>query len=183
MPSYKAPVSDYEFLLFDVLEIEKHKDLRGYADLDRATVHDVLEGAGKFVSEVLQPLNQSGDEEGCHFENGVVRTPKGFKEAYKAFCESGWNKLAVPEEHGGAGLPILLTFAVQEMGSSANQAFSMYPGLTSAAYAALAATGSPGGRPTVIRPQRCMSIMVERATACTRRGPADRSSEIGRAHV
>jgi alkylation response protein AidB-like acyl-CoA dehydrogenase len=143
MPSYKAPVADYEFLLFDVLQIDKHKDLPGYAELDQATVHAVLEGAGTFVSEVLQPLNQSGDEEGCHFENGVVRTPKGFKEAYKAFCESGWNRLGVPEQFGGAGLPILLTFAVSEMGASANQAFAMYPGLTSAAYAALLGTGAP----------------------------------------
>jgi alkylation response protein AidB-like acyl-CoA dehydrogenase len=103
----------------------------------------VLEGAGTFVSEVLQPLNQSGDEEGCHFENGVVRTPKGFKEAYKAYCDSGWNRLGVPEQFGGAGLPILLTFAVSEMGNSANQAFAMYPGLTSAAYAALLGTGAP----------------------------------------
>ena len=143
MPSYKAPVADYEFLLFDVLQIDKHKDLPGYAELDQATVHAVLEGAGTFMSEVLQPLNQSGDEEGCHFENGVVRTPKGFKEAYKAFCESGWNRLGVPEQFGGAGLPILLTFAVSEMGASANQAFAMYPGLTSAAYAALLGTGAP----------------------------------------
>ena len=143
MPSYKAPVADYEFLLFDVLQIDKHKDLPGYAELDQATVHAVLEGAGTFVSEVLQPLNQSGDEEGCHFENGVVRTPKGFKEAYKAFCDSGWNRLGVPEQFGGAGLPILLTFAVSEMGNSANQAFAMYPGLTSAAYAALLGTGAP----------------------------------------
>jgi alkylation response protein AidB-like acyl-CoA dehydrogenase len=143
MPSYKAPVADYEFLLFDVLQIDKHKDLPGYAELDQATVHAVLEGAGTFVSEVLQPLNQSGDEEGCHFENGVVRTPKGFKEAYKAYCDSGWNRLGVPEQFGGAGLPILLTFAVSEMGNSANQAFAMYPGLTSAAYAALLGTGAP----------------------------------------
>jgi alkylation response protein AidB-like acyl-CoA dehydrogenase len=143
MPSYKAPVADYEFLLFDVLQIDKNKDLPGYAELDQATVHAVLEGAGTFMSEVLQPLNQSGDEEGCHFENGVVRTPKGFKEAYKAFCESGWNRLGVPEQFGGAGLPLLLTFAVSEMGASANQAFAMYPGLTSAAYAALLGTGAP----------------------------------------
>jgi alkylation response protein AidB-like acyl-CoA dehydrogenase len=150
MPSYKAPVADYEFLLFDVLQIDKHKDLPGYAELDQATVRDILEGAGTFVSEVLQPLNQSGDEEGCHFENGVVRTPKGFKEAYKAFCDSGWNRLAVPEQYGGAGLPILLTFAVSEMGNSANQAFAMYPGLTSAAYSALAATGAPWMRENIV---------------------------------
>lgn len=155
MPSYKAPVADFEFLLFDVLQIDKFKDLPGYNELDRDTVHDVLEGAGKFMSEILQPLNQIGDEEGCHFENGVVRTPKGFKEAYQAFCEAGWNRLAVPEQFGGAGLPILLTFAVSEMASSSNQAFAMYPGLTSAAYSALLATGAPWMR------QHVASKMIE----------------------
>lgn len=143
MPSYKAPVADFEFLLFDVHEIEKCTDLPGYKELDRATVHDVLEGAGKFVEEVLQPLNQSGDEEGCHFENGVVRTPKGFKEAWNAYRDAGWNRLAVPEQYGGAGLPMLVTFAVTELAFSANQAFAMYPGLTAAAYGALAGTGEP----------------------------------------
>ncbi len=150
MPSYKAPVADFEFLMFDVLEIEKHTDLTGYAELDRATVHDVLEGAGRFMSQVLQPLNQSGDEEGCHFENGVVRTPKGFKEAYEAYCEAGWNRLGVPEQFGGAGLPIILTFAVAEMGSSSNQAFAMYPGLTAAAYSALMATGAAWMREHIV---------------------------------
>ncbi|NOT41096.1 MAG: acyl-CoA dehydrogenase [Alphaproteobacteria bacterium] len=150
MPSYKAPVADFEFLLFDVHEIEKYADLPGYKELDRATVHDVLEGAGKFVEDVLQPLNQSGDEEGCHFENGVVRTPKGFKEAWNAYREAGWNRLAVPEQYGGAGLPILITFAVTELAFSANQAFAMYPGLTSAAYSALAATGAPWMREHVV---------------------------------
>jgi hypothetical protein len=151
MPSYKAPVADFEFLLFDVHEVEKYADLPGYKELDKATVHDVLEGAGKFVAEVLQPINQSGDEEGCHFENGVVRTPKGFKEAWNAYREAGWNRLAVPEQYGGAGLPILLTFAVTEMAFSANQAFAMYPGLTTAAYSALAATGAPWMREHIVK--------------------------------
>jgi alkylation response protein AidB-like acyl-CoA dehydrogenase len=150
MPSYKPPVADFEFLIFDVLEIEKHKDLNGYAELDRATVHDVLEGACTFMAEVLQPLNRSGDEEGCQYENGVVRTPKGFKEAYKAYCEAGWNRLGVPEQYGGAGLPIILTFAVAEMGSSSNQAFTMYPGLTNAACSALIATGAPWMRERIV---------------------------------
>ncbi len=150
MPSYKAPVNDFEFLLFDVLEIEKHTDLKGYDELDRATVHDVLEGAGTFMSEVLQPLNQVGDEEGCHFENGVVRTPAGFKKAYDAFCEAGWNRLGAPEQFGGAGLPLVLTFAVAEMGCSANQAFTMYSGLTGAAYSALMATGAAWMREHIV---------------------------------
>jgi hypothetical protein len=151
MPSYKAPVADFEFLLFDVHEIDKYADLPGYKELDKATVRDVLEGAGTFCEEVLQPINQSGDEEGCHFENGVVRTPKGFKEAWNAYREAGWNRLAVPEQFGGAGLPIMMTFAVSEMAFAANQAFAMYPGLTAAAYSALAATGEPWMREHIVK--------------------------------
>src|SRR5262247_3658865 len=139
MPIYRAPVDDFRFVLNDLLEVQKHRDLPDFEELTPELLDDILVNAGKFCEQVLQPLNQSGDEEGCHFENGVVRTPKGFKEAYKAYCEAGWNRLGVPEAFGGAGLPIILTFAVAEMGSSANQAFSMYPGLTSAAYSALLA--------------------------------------------
>ncbi len=90
----------------------------------------------------MQPLNRSGDEEGCVYENGVVRTPKGFKEAYRTLCEGGWNRLSAPESMGGAGMPVLMSFTMSEMMFSANQAFAMYPGLTNAAYAALAATGA-----------------------------------------
>lgn len=143
MPVYQAPVDDFVFLLYDLHGIDQYKDLPNYSDLDRSLVRDVLEGAGKFCSDVLLPLNQVGDEEGCHFENGVVRTPKGFKEAYRAYCEAGWNRLGAPEAFGGAGLPVILSFAVTEMGMAANQAFSMYPGLTSAAYSALLVTGLP----------------------------------------
>ncbi len=106
-------------------------------------MEDILTNAGKFCEEVLQPINQSGDEEGAHFENGVVRTPKGFKEAYKAYSEAGWGALGAPEALGGAGLPMTISMAVGEMAMSANQSFAMYPGLTSAAYSALAATGAP----------------------------------------
>ena len=98
MPIYRAPVDDYRFLFHEVLELEKQRDLPGFADLSPDLVDDILTNAGKFCEEVLQPLNQSGDEEGCHFENGVVRTPKGFKEAYKAYCEAGWGGLGAPAE-------------------------------------------------------------------------------------
>ncbi|MBI1261666.1 MAG: acyl-CoA dehydrogenase [Rhizobiales bacterium] len=141
MPSYKAPVDDMMFLLHEFLEIEKREDLPGFADLTPDMTRAILEGGAKFCEEVLQPLNQIGDEEGCTFENGVVRTPTGFKEAFKQYCEGGWNKLGAPEEVGGADLPSVITFAFSEMGSSSNQAFSMYPGLSSAAYSALWATG------------------------------------------
>src|SRR3984957_4943271 len=140
MPIYRAPVEDYRFLFNEVLELEKHRDLPGFAELSPELADDILSNAGKFCEEVLQPLNQSGDEEGCHFENGVVTTPKGFKDAYKAYSEAGWGGLGAPEEFGGAGLPPIITMAVSEMGMSANQSLAMYPMLTAGAYGALIAT-------------------------------------------
>ncbi|MDB5733887.1 MAG: dmdC [Alphaproteobacteria bacterium] len=142
MPIYRAPVEDFRFLFNEVLELEKHRDLPGFADLSPDLVDDILTNAGKFCEEVLQPLNQSGDEEGCHFENGAVRTPKGFKEAYKAYSEAGWGGLGAPEASGGAGLPPIITMTVSEFGMSANQSLAMYPMLTAGAYGALLATGA-----------------------------------------
>jgi alkylation response protein AidB-like acyl-CoA dehydrogenase len=143
MPLYRAPLADYRFLLRDVLELDKQNDLPGFAELSTDLADDILTNAAKFCEEVLQPLNQSGDEEGCHFENGTVRTPKGFKEAYEAYCAAGWGGLSASTKRGGAGLPVLITMAVTEMASAANQSFTMYPGLTGAAYAALTASGEP----------------------------------------
>ena len=93
MPIYRAPIDEYKFVLNDLLEIDKHRDLPDFGDLTPDLLDDILTNAGKFCEEVLQPINQSGDEEGAHFENGVVRTPKGFKEAYKAYCDAGWGAL------------------------------------------------------------------------------------------
>jgi alkylation response protein AidB-like acyl-CoA dehydrogenase len=142
MTIYRAPVEDYRFLIHDFLEVEKHRDLPQFADLSPDLVDDILTNAGKFCEEVLHPLNQPGDEEGCHFENGVVRTPKGFREAYKAYSEAGWGGLGAPAEYGGADMPALMTMALGEMGMSANQSLAMYPMLTAGAYGALIATGA-----------------------------------------
>ncbi len=143
MPTYKAPVDDYMFLYYDLFDLESRTEIPGIADLSPDLARAVLEGAAKIAEEVLQPLNQSGDEEGCRIENGVVRTPKGFKEAFEEFCAGGWNRLGASEAMGGAGLPGIITLAANEITNSANQAFAMYPGLTNAAYAALQATGEP----------------------------------------
>jgi hypothetical protein len=143
MPIYRAPVEDYRFLIHEFLEAEKQRDLPGFEDLAPDLIDDILSGAGKICEEVLQPINQSGDEEGCHFENGVVRTPKGFKEAYRAYSEGGWGGLSAPTEYGGSGMPTIINTALGEMAMAANQSFAMYPGLTSAAYGALIATGAP----------------------------------------
>ena len=143
MPIYRAPVEDYRFLIHEFLEAEKQRDLPGFEDLTPDLIDDILTNAGKICEEVLQPINQSGDEEGCHFENGVVRTPKGFKEAYRAYSEGGWGGLSAPTEFGGSGMPTIINMALGEMAMAANQSFAMYPGLTSAAYGALIATGAP----------------------------------------
>ncbi|HEY2032883.1 MAG TPA: acyl-CoA dehydrogenase C-terminal domain-containing protein [Rhizomicrobium sp.] len=143
MPVYRAPVQDFLFLMNELFEIEKQRDLPKFQDLSPDLLEDILSNAGKFAEGVLQPINQSGDEEGCHFENGVVRTPKGYKEAYKQFCEAGWGALTAPSALGGADMPMMINIAVGEMMTSANQAFAMYPGLTGAAYGALLGTGQP----------------------------------------
>src|SRR3954471_11715042 len=141
MPIYRAPVDDFRFLLHEVLELEKHRDLPGFADLSPDLIDDILGNAGKFCEDVLQPLNQSGDEEGCRFENGAVSTPKGFKEAYKAYSEAGWGGLGAPESVADRALPPITCMAVSEMGMSANQSLAMYPMLTAGCYDALIATG------------------------------------------
>ncbi len=142
MPAYRAPLDEYKFLIRELFELDKQNDLPQFADVSAELMDDVLASAAKLCEEVLQPLNQSGDEEGCHFENGVVRTPKGFKEAYDAYVEGGWAGLGAPAKFGGADLPQFATVIVGEMAQSANQAFSMYPGLTVAAYRALMETGA-----------------------------------------
>src|SRR6201996_5916323 len=141
MPVYRAPVEDHLFVINELLELDKQHDLPQFGELTPDLLEDILTNAGKFAEEVLHPINQSGDEEGAHYENGVVRTPKGFKDAYKAYSEAGWGALGAPAEFGGSGMPMTLTMAVAEMAMAANQSFAMYPGLTGAAYSALLATG------------------------------------------
>jgi alkylation response protein AidB-like acyl-CoA dehydrogenase len=143
MPVYRAPIQDTLFLINDVLRIDRYSHLAGFANATPDMVEAVLSEAGKFCEEVLFPINQSGDLEGCtRHEDGSVTTPKGFKEAYQQFCEAGWTLLTQPEEFGGQGLPHVVGFPAEEFRMSANQAFAMYPGLTQGAIAALLIKGS-----------------------------------------
>jgi butyryl-CoA dehydrogenase len=142
MTVYKAPLRDYRFVLQELYDVGELAKLPGYEDATPDVFDAVLEEGAKIAEEVLFPLNRSGDEEGCSFENGVVRTPKGFKEAYDVYREGGWTALSADPAYGGQGLPHTLQFFVEEMVSSANLAFGMYPGLSMGAYAAIHAHGS-----------------------------------------
>ena len=142
MTNYTAPVKDMQFLLHDLLQITA-SDVPGYSDLDAGFTAAVLEEAGKVATDVLAPLNAVGDREGCTLENGVVRTPKGFKAAFEAMKTGGWTALDCDPEYGGQGLPYLMGTAVGEIFVSANMAFNMYQGLTHGAYSAIHAHGTP----------------------------------------
>jgi acyl-CoA dehydrogenase len=138
MPSYQAPVADALFLLNDVLHWDRYNNLPGFSDASPDVVEAVLQGAAKISEEILQPINLSGDHEGCvRNADGSVTTPKGFKEAFKAYAEGGWIGLATNPEYGGQGLPYTLATLVNEFSASANMAFTMYPGLTQSAIAAI----------------------------------------------
>ena len=140
---YQPPVRDHLFLLRDVLEIEKYANLPGFADASIDVVEQIVEEAGRFTSEVLAPLNPVGDKEGCVWNpDHTVKTPTGFKEAYAQLVEGGWPALGSDPAYGGQGLPHVVNLSFSEMSSSANMAFSMYPGLTHGAYSAILNGGS-----------------------------------------
>ena len=141
MPIYNAPVKDLQFVLHDLLKVSE-QDIPGFEDLDRDFTGAVIEEAGKVASEVLAPLNMVGDVEGCVLENGVVRTPKGFKDAFKVMKDGGWTAMDCDPEYGGQGLPYVMHTAAQELMVSANMAFQMYQGLTHGAYSAIHVHGS-----------------------------------------
>ena len=149
MPSYTAPIRDMEFVLNEVLNVAA-SDVPGYAELEPEFTSAILDEAGKIARDVLTPINLSGDEEGCRLENGKVFTPKGFKEAFAAMKEGGWNGLDLPEEYGGQNLPYVLATAVGEIFVSANMAFNMYQGLTHGAISAILAHGTDDQKTTYL---------------------------------
>ena len=150
MAVYQAPLRDMRFTFRELLGSDKVAELPGCEEATPDLVDAVLEEAGKVCESVLFPLNRSGDEEGCTFENGVVRTPKGFKEAYTTFREGGWVGMACAPEDGGQGLPNAVNSLVEEMICSANMSFGMYPGLSHGAYKAIKRFGTDEQKQTYL---------------------------------
>jgi len=141
MPSYTPPTRDMAFVLHEVLRAHE-ADIPGYDALDPDTTGAILEEGGKLASEVFQPLNQSGDREGCQLENGVVHTPSGFREAFDQLRDGGWTTLDCDEAYGGQGMPHLMGTAMGEIFAASNMALNMYHGLTHGAYSAIRAHGT-----------------------------------------
>jgi len=153
MPSYTPPLRDMQFVMHEVLNVvDDFKQMPQHADIDAETINAVLEEGGKFAAEVIFPLNVSGDTEGCSIDQNshAVTTPKGFKEAYAQYIEAGWAALACETEFGGQGLPLVVNQCFYEMLNSANQAWTMYPGLTHGAYASLITHGTDEQKQTYL---------------------------------
>ncbi|BCG25924.1 acyl-CoA dehydrogenase [Pseudomonas tohonis] len=153
MPSYKAPLRDTRFLLNEVFDFPAHyQALANGGEATPDMVEAILGECAKLCEEVIAPLYHSGDEEGCHLENGEVRTPKGYKEAYDAYVAGGWQGLSHPVEYGGQGLPMSLGALKQEMLGTANWPFSMYPGLSLGAMNTLMQHGTEEQKRTYLTP-------------------------------
>jgi len=141
MTAYTAPLKDMQFILHDVLNVAA-QDIPGYAELEPDFTGAILGEAGKLARDVFAPLNAVGDRQGCRLENGVVRTPDGFRDAFDAMKAGGWNGIDLPEDFGGQNLPVVVSTATGEIFCSANMALNMYQGLTHGAINALLASAS-----------------------------------------
>ncbi len=142
MPTFHAPLRDHLFCLYELLDFNGHTALPGFESHSRDVIEAVLEQASRFASDIVAPLNRSGDEEGAHFDAGTVTTPKGFKEAYRGLVEGGWPGLTCAPDHGGQDMPHMVNILFEEMLNGACLAFGLFPGLTRGAYVALNQHGS-----------------------------------------
>jgi len=142
MQTYNPPLRDMRFVLHELHDSTSLTKLPGLEEMTPDILNSVIEEAGKFISATLLPLNASGDAEGCHYEANVVKTPKGFKEAYRAFVEGGWGSLSSDPQYGGQGVPESVSKLVEEMICACNLSFGLYPGLSHGAYLALKSHGS-----------------------------------------
>ncbi|MDR6165382.1 acyl-CoA dehydrogenase C-terminal domain-containing protein [Pseudomonas fluorescens] len=150
MPEYKAPLRDMRFLIDHVFDFHTSYASLGAYDASPDMISAILEEGAKFCENVLAPLNRSGDEEGCHFDNGMVTTPTGFKQAFAQYVEGGWHGLAADPAYGGQGLPSSLGLVISEMVGSSNTSWGMYPGLTHGAMSAIHAHGTAEQKDTYL---------------------------------
>ncbi len=150
MTQYKAPVRDMRFVLNEVLDLDGHYQKLGLDEVNSELINAFLEEGAKFSENELAPLNRSGDEEGCQWNDGVVTTPKGFKEAYAKYVEGGWPAMGGHPEFGGQGLPGSAGIAISEMTGTANWSWSMYPGLSHGAVATIEEHGTPEQQSTYL---------------------------------
>ncbi len=142
MPEYKAPIRDLKFVMQELLDCDGHYQKLGYEDASIDMVDAIVAEAAKFTEQIIAPINQIGDEQGCTWTDGNVTTPDGFKDAYQQFVDGGWPTLAQNIDFGGQGLPHSLNTAITEFFSSANHSFAMYPGLSHGALATIEEHGS-----------------------------------------
>ena len=153
MPQYTPPLRDMKFVLHELLgAVDELKMMPRHADVDADTLNAVLEEGGRFAAEITAPINSSGDAEGCTLDRTThaVTTPKGFKEAYAKYVEGGWPALSCDPAYGGQGLPLVVNQCLYEMLNSANQAWTMYPGLSHGAHACLHEHGTPEQKATFL---------------------------------
>ena len=143
MPTYSAPLTDMQFLLSDVFKAEElFAAMPDTEEVTKDLIAAILEAAAKMAAGLLSPLNQSGDQEGCHFDAGVVTTPKGFREAFRAYAEGGWPALTGDVDYGGQGMPTVLSALLEEMAFAANSSFALYAMLTTGVTHSLSRLGS-----------------------------------------
>lgn len=153
MPDYRAPIRDIQFVMNELLDSETfYQALPKYSEVDEELLNAIVDEGAKFSETVLSPLNRTGDEEGCKWEDGVVTTPKGFTDAYQQYVENGWPALTAPEETGGQDMPNLLDVVMNELIGTANWSWSMYPGLSQGAVRTLEQHGSEEQKKTFLVP-------------------------------
>src|SRR5699024_5276497 len=150
MPEYTAPLRDMRFVLHELLNVDEHYQKLGLEEVNAELIDAFLEEGSRFATNELAPLNRSGDEEGCKFDNGTVTTPTGFKEAYQKYVEGGWPSLGGDVNYGGQGLPSTAGIAIAEMIGTANWSWSMYPGLSDGAVATIEEHGSDEQKETYL---------------------------------
>ena len=150
MPIFNAPLDNIKFVLHDLLNVEQLSNIPDYEEATRDLINPIIEEGAKLCEQTLFPLNQSGDKEECHFDNGKVTTPKGFKEAYELFTQGGWCGLSSDPKYGGMGMPQIVNTVMQELICASNMSFGMYPGLSQGAYDALYMHGTDELKETYI---------------------------------